>query len=210
MLFRSYLNTQLTRVLDGLADPSTRHLVRVAYASANHGETGAELVAANGELLPASHLADHLTSDRVIKSRSVVLDAALTHVDDVYTALDGVANTWDAESRLINVSYNRLWRPFVKGFRRLSRSERVPENWIPPEELVNQLEQTGFDIVERRTAVILPVPIPVIGSFLNRWIAPLPILRLLCVYNIVVARPQRMSRPSDPSVSVIKIGRAHV
>ena len=206
-LVQRYLNKQLTRVLDGLADPSTRHIVRVAHASANHGETGAELVALSGELLPATQLADHLTSDRVVKSRSVVLDAALTHVDDVYIALDGVANTWDAESRLINVSYNRLWRPFVKGFRRLSRSERVPENWIPPEELVNQLEQTGFDIVERRTAVILPVPIPVIGSFLNRWIAPLPILRLLCVYNIVVARPQRMSRPSDPSVSVIIAAR---
>jgi hypothetical protein len=205
-LIQRYLNKQLTRVLDGLAESSTRHLVRVAHET-DAGAEASELVAPRGQLLPARQLADHLASDRVTKSRSVVLDAALTHVDDVYTALDGVADKWDAESRLINVSYNRLWRPFVKGFRRISRNERVPENWIPPDELENQLEQTGFEIVERRTAVILPVPVPIVGGFVNRWLTPLPILRLLCVYNIVVARPMRTTRPAEPSVSVIIAAR---
>ena len=202
-----YLNGQLTRVLDGVADPATRHSVRVASYSEGIGDSGSELVAPNGTLLPARELADHLMTDRVTKSRSVVLDAALTHVDDVYSALDGVAKMWDAETRLINVSYNRLWRPFVKGSRRLSRTKGVPENWIPPDEIENQLEQTGFEIVERRTAVILPVPIPIVGGLINRWLAPLPIFRLFCVYNIVVARPQKMSRPSDPSVSVVIAAR---
>ena len=206
-IVQRYLRKQLTRVLDGLADPAMRHIVRIAHEPHHQNDAESDLLAPAGALLSASQLAEHLKSDRVTKSHSVVLDAALTHVDDVYTALDGVADTWDAESRLINVSYNRLWRPFVKGFRRISRSERVPENWIPPDELVNQLEQTGFEIVEQRTAVILPVPVPLIGGFVNRWLAPFPVLRLLCVYNIVVARPQRTTRPTDPSVSVIIAAR---
>ena len=206
-IVQRYLRKQLTRVLDGLADPAMRHVVRIAHEPHHQNDAESDLLAPAGALLSASQLAEHLKSDRVTKSHSVVLDAALTHVDDVYTALDGVADTWDAESRLINVSYNRLWRPFVNGFRRISRSERVPENWIPPDELVNQLEQTGFEIVEQRTAVILPVPVPLIGGFVNRWLAPLPVLRLLCVYNIVVARPQRTTRPTDPSVSVIIAAR---
>jgi hypothetical protein len=206
-IVQRYLRKQLTRVLDGLADPAMRHIVRIAHVPHHQNDAESDLLAPAGALLSASQLAEHLKSDRVTKSHSVVLDAALTHVDDVYTALDGVADTWDAESRLINVSYNRLWRPFVNGFRRISRSERVPENWIPPDELVNQLEQTGFEIVEQRTAVILPVPVPLIGGFVNRWLAPFPVLRLLCVYNIVVARPQRTTRPTDPSVSVIIAAR---
>jgi len=206
-IVQRYLRKQLTRVLDGLADPAMRHVVRIAHEPHHQNDAESDLWAPAGALLSASQLAEHLKSDRVTKSHSVVLDAALTHVDDVYTALDGVADTWDAESRLINVSYNRLWRPFVNGFRRISRSERVPENWIPPDELVNQLEQTGFEIVEQRTAVILPVPVPLIGGFVNRWLAPFPVLRLLCVYNIVVARPQRTTRPTDPSVSVIIAAR---
>jgi hypothetical protein len=206
-IVQRYLRKQLTRVLDGLADPAMRHVVRIAHEPHHQNDAESDLLAPAGALLSASQLAEHLKSDRVTKSHSVVLDAALTHVDDVYTALDGVADTWDAESRLINVSYNRLWRPFVNGFRRISRGERVPENWIPPGELVNQLEQTGFEIVEQRTAVILPVPVPLIGGFVNRWLAPLPVLRLLCVYNIVVARPQRTTRPTDPSVSVIIAAR---
>jgi len=201
-----YLNGQLTRVLDGLADPSTRHVVRVGNGDDHSAADDGDLVAPAGRLLPAARLAEHLTSDRIKKSHSVVLDAALARVDDVYVALAGVADTWDAESRLINVSYSRLWRPFVRGSRRIS-GRQAAENWIPPGELENQLEQTGFEVIERRTAVILPLPVPLIASVFNRWLAPLPILRLLCVFNIVVARPVRVTRPSDPSVSIIIAAR---
>ena len=136
-----------------------------------------------------------------------VLDAALNHVDDVYLALDGVADRWHAESRVINVSYSRLWRPLVKGSRRVERAATMEENWIPPGELENQFEQTGFEVIERRTAVLLPIPIPLLSVLVNRWLAPLPILRLLCVYYIVVARPLRTQRPADPSVSIVVAAR---
>ncbi|MFM7308718.1 MAG: hypothetical protein ACKO2Q_12205, partial [Actinomycetota bacterium] len=73
---------------------------------ATDGDSVDELVAPAGALLPARQLAEHLQSDMVTKSHSVVLDAALSYVDDVYAALDGVAGSWNTESRLINVSYN--------------------------------------------------------------------------------------------------------
>lgn len=204
---RRYLSRELTRLLDGLADPSTRSVVRVNAESVDSGPDVNYLTAANGSLLPAATLAEFLKSRQVSMQRTIVLDAALEHVDDVYTALDGVAQSWSPETRLINISHSRLWRPLVKGSRRLARSKTAHENWIPPGELQNQLEQTGFEIIERRTAVILPVPIPLISSLLNRLLAPLPILRLFCVYNVVVARPVHVARPVDPSVSVIIAAR---
>jgi len=203
---RRYLHRELTRVLDCIADPATRHVVAI-LPEATSGDSVDELVAPAGALLPARRLAEHLQSDIVTKSHTVVLDAALSHVDDVYIALDGVAGSWSAESRLINVSYNRLWRPFVKGSRRLGRTQQMEENWIPPGELDNQLEQTGFEVIERRTAVMIPLPIPLLSAVLNRLLAPLPILRLLCVYNIVVARPLRTTRPTAPSVSIVIAAR---
>ena len=54
-LIQRYLNKQLTRVLDGLAESSTRHLVRVAHET--DAEVGAsELVPPRGQLLPARQL----------------------------------------------------------------------------------------------------------------------------------------------------------
>lgn len=188
-----HLQREQQRVLDGLGDAGTRHIVTV------------EQVQAMGNR--ADELARYLRSDVVMNSRNIVLDGVLNRVDDVYTALDGVADDWSSESRLINVSYSRLWRPFVRGLRIFSRGEQASENWIPPDEIDNLLEQTGFEIVERRTGVIVPIPIPLIARLFNRWLAPLPILRLLCVYNIVVARPIHVNRRADPSVSVVIAAR---
>ena len=72
-----YLNRQLTRVLDGVADPATRHTVKIISKSVHHDNTFGELVALEAALLPAQQLASHLMAERVTKSRSVVLDAAL-------------------------------------------------------------------------------------------------------------------------------------
>jgi len=192
-LVTRHMQRELQRIFDGLGDSDSRHVVPI------------EQIEQFSNL--SSELARHLQSAEVVASRNVVLDGVLNHVDDVYTALDGVALTWNPESRLINVSYNRLWRPFVRAIRRVSRRQQAAENWIPPDEISNLLEQTGFEIVDRRTAVIIPVPVPLIARLFNRWLAPLPILRLLCVYNIVVARPLRTARPADPSISIVVAAR---
>lgn len=203
---RRYLGRELNRVLDGLADPATRHVVTVR-GSTTGTDVADDLVALDGELVPARRMNEYLTSDTVTKCHTVVLDAALARVDDVYLALDGVADSWSAESRLINVSYSRLWRPLIKGSRRIERALTAEENWIPPGETENQLEQAGFEIIEQRTAVLFPLPVPLLSEFINRWLAPLPILRLLCVYYIVVARPRRTARIADPSVSIVVAAR---
>lgn len=203
---RRYLGRELNRVLDGLADPSTRHVVTVR-GSTTVSDTVDGLVALDGALVPAEQMSDHLRSDAVTKCHTVVLDAALNRVDDVYLSLAGVADRWSAETRVINVSYSRLWRPLIRGSRRMERTPTMEENWIPPGELENQFEQSGFEIIERRTAVLLPLPVPLLSVFVNRWLAPLPILRLLCLYYIVVARPVRTQRPADPSVSIIVAAR---
>ena len=204
---RRYLAHELSRLLAGLAEPSTRHAVKIGSESDGQEPGVTTIASINGELVPASRFAQALKSPAVSSGRTVVLHAALEHVDDVYTALHGVADGWSPETRLVNISHSRLWRPLIRGSSRITRDASLQENWIPPGELQNQLEQTGFEVVERRTAVILPLPIPLLSSLFNRVLAPLPIFRLLCVYNIVVARPVRVARPSEPSVSVVIAAR---
>ena len=138
------------------------------------------------------------------EAEAVVLLGVLNGVDDVHTALNGVADCWSDGTRLINVSYFRVWRPLI----RLLRGNRQRhELWIPTDEVENLIEQAGFEVVERRSAVIFPLPIPVVSRFLNRWLAPLPIVRWLSVYNIVIARPRQPDRPAEPAVSVIVAAR---
>jgi len=205
-MIRRYLKKELTRTLDAMADPSTRLIVSVRRDATNFSSSE-DLVTPDGSLVPARQLATCLQSDRAKKCQTVVLDLALIHVDDVYLALNGVAEGWSAESRLMSVSYSRFWRPFVRGSRLLGAAQHLEETWIPPDEIVNQLEQTGFEVIERRTAVIFPLPIPIISVLLNRLLAPLPIIRHFCIYNIIIARPISITRPAEPSVSIVVAAR---
>ena len=205
-LLRRYLHQEMSRVIDGMADPSDRVIVSVGDATDESSNERRVIRSTDGDLVPAERLAEHLTSDSLRHARTVVLDGALNRVDDVYLGMANVAAHWSEHTRLVNVSYNRLWRPLVRGARSLGRSG-AKENWIPPAELDNLLEQSGFEVIERRTAVLVPIPIPVLARLLNRWLAPLPVLRLFCVFNIVVARPRETRRAANPKVSVVIAAR---
>jgi hypothetical protein len=202
---RKHLHRELLRVVDGMADTTTRTMITVGEVPTATTSTTV-IGSSDGELIPGERLAECLTSDSTCNATTVVLDGALNRADDVYTSLSNVAATWPAQTRLVNVSYNRLWRPLVRGARTIGR-RTTRENWIPPAELDNLLEQSGFEVVERRTAVLLPLPIPLLARVVNRWLAPLPLLRLFCVFNIVVARPRTATRMADPSVSIVIAAR---
>jgi glycosyltransferase involved in cell wall biosynthesis len=88
----------------------------------------------------------------------------------------------------------------------LSRGSRI-NNWIPPSEISNLFEQTGFEIVQQRSAVILPFHIPFLSRVANRWLSQMPILRHFSVFNIVTVRPKLREITSDPKVSIIVAAR---
>ena len=85
---RRYLGRELNRVLDGLADPATRHVVTV-HGSTTAADTVDGLVALDGALIPAARMSDYLRSEPVAKCHTVVLDAAgdLVMVYDAYIAV---------------------------------------------------------------------------------------------------------------------------
>lgn len=202
-LVRRFLRRELQNVLGSITNPAHRRLVSIGQRDADTEADHDVLTPDTHRLLAPDRFAAHLIATQDSGSRDVVLIGALNHVEDVYSALKGVATSWSPETRLINISYNRLWRPFVAGLRLFTRDSSATENWVPPGELENLLEQSGFEVIERRFAVLLPVPVPLLSRFVNRWLAPLPVLRLFCVYNVVVARPVRSTRPSNPSVSIV-------
>ncbi|MFM8264640.1 MAG: glycosyltransferase family 2 protein [Acidimicrobiia bacterium] len=203
---RRHLHREISRVIDGMADAKSRITISVGDSTDDSSVERLVIRSTDGDLVPAERLAEQLTSDSVRQARTVVLDGALNRVDDVYLGLANVASRWSEHTRLVNVSYNRLWRPLVRGARSLGGAG-TKENWIPPAELDNLIEQSGFEVVERRTAVLVPIPVPVLSRLLNRWLAPLPVLRLFCVFNIVLARPREARRATNPKVSVVIAAR---
>ena len=82
--------------------------------------------------------------------------------------------------------------------------------------LAELLEQSDFEVVHRLDGVLIPFRIPLLSNLVNRWVAPLPVIRHLSMVRVTVARPlTRSTRPIDLrtaagriDASVMPIGHA--
>jgi len=111
-------------------------------------------------------------------------------------------------TRLVLNFYNNLWRvplAIVKFFG--LGAEVLEQNWFSPDDIYNLLKLSGFELVQNRSLVLLPLRIPFLSSLLNSYIVHIPPFRWFALTHIVVARPDpardRADLKSSPSVSIV-------
>ncbi len=134
----------------------------------------------------------------------VVLNGTLHYERDIQAYLKVLRGRVRDQCRLLVVYYSALWRPLMRLATRMGWRERLPEvNWLSHGDIANLLELADFETVRLDSRVLIPIYIPLVSAFVNRYLAPLPGLRLFTMLNVLVARP--VPRLSDwrPSVSVI-------
>lgn len=133
----------------------------------------------------------------------VIASGLLEHVYDVGFALSRLAASCNQRSRVVVVTYSRLWQPLLRLAERLNLKTDFPiQNWIPVSELINLARQNGLELVTTRPAILMPIRIPVISRFVNRWFSSLPLIRHLSFAHVSVLRPVPETRPVG-KVSVV-------
>ena len=167
---------------------------------------GAAAVTAAGLVPLAAPLAD-LDPGEHGELDVIISDGLLNEVPDVYAALDDLRRRCSPRTRVVVSLLNRAWRPVLALTHRRGGGDTARYNWLPPDEVVNLLEQTGFEVVSSQSAVVLPFRIPVVSRVVNRWLAPLPLIRHLGAVTQIVARPADLGAHRPPSVSVIVAAR---
>jgi hypothetical protein len=134
----------------------------------------------------------------------VLLNGVLHYEKDIQTYLERIRGCLVEDARLIILYYSALWRPLASLATRLGWRGRMPEqNWLAHSDIDNLLCLAGFEVVRRDPKVLLPLPIFLVSWFVNRFLAPLPLVSGLCMTNVLVARPSAKTRDWAPSVSVI-------
>lgn len=140
----------------------------------------------------------------------IVMSGLLEQLYDIQTVLDKVAAVAAPRTRLVVASYSRVAQPVLRLFE-LAGFRRRPSafNWVPPSEVKNMLEQCGFEVVTTEPRILLPFRVPVLSKLVNRWLAPLPLLRAFCMITVTVARPRLAPQHpgAQPSVSVVIAAR---
>jgi len=139
----------------------------------------------------------------VFSPDGVIISLVLDEVDDVVAVLERIHGWSGPQTRVIVTTYNRVWRPLLALLRRTGLMARRPvENYLPWMEMENLAEIAGFEVVRRVDGILIPVQVPFLSHLVNRWLAPLPLLRALCLIRVTVLRPL-LGRARVESVSVI-------
>lgn len=136
-----------------------------------------------------------------------VLMLSLTdEMNDIYNELTNLRTDLNSSTRIYVVTMSRMWSRMRNRIYGLPRNSNI-NNWIPPNEISNIFEQTGFEIVHQRSAVLCPFRIPLISQLANRWLSQMPILRHFSLFNIITIRPKLRNLNRGSKVSVIVAAR---
>lgn len=139
----------------------------------------------------------------------VLMLSMTDEMEDIYNDLLALRGGFIPSTRIYVVTMNRMWGALKRKIYGLNE-ELIHKNWIPPSEISNFFEQAGFEVIEQRNTVILPIQIPIISNFANRWLSQIPIIRQLSMFTITTVRPLLRTKIKIPSVSVIVAARNEV
>lgn len=137
----------------------------------------------------------------------LVVSGLIHYERDIQALLAELHSMCREDTRLILTYYSNLWRPFANIASKLGIRRKLPEaNWLAHEDITNLLELEKFQLIRLDHKILMPFYIPLLSNLLNRYVAPLPLFRNLCLLNIAVARPlfadARQESP-EPSVSIV-------
>jgi SAM-dependent methyltransferase len=124
---------------------------------------------------------------------------------DILAALQRVREHCTQDTRVVIVNYNQAWEPVLELASSIGlRSPYIEPNWVSDEDVNGFLTLSGFTPLRTHRIIIFPKYIPLISAFLNEFVAKLPILRRLCLIQVIVARPKPETHSeNETSVSVI-------
>jgi ubiquinone/menaquinone biosynthesis C-methylase UbiE len=172
----------------------------VQAARAAHGEVAGSGNTATLEFVEAD-------PERFVREDSfdyVVVSDLLLDCFDVDELLGSVRASCAPSTRVVVANYSQVWRPILKLARALGLAHpRFGNTWFSPTDLRAALERSGFEIVHDSPETLVPIDIPLVAAFANRFLAKLPILRAFCLHRMMVARPAPARPAQPPSVTVI-------
>ena len=143
----------------------------------------------------------------------IVLSDLLPYVHDLLALFHRIAEHSHPRTRVVINSYSRAWRPVIRLAEVLRLKPRKPlSNWVSPHDVANLLELAGFEQVTLQTRILFPKQVLLLTTFLNGFVANLPLIHLLSLTHWIVARPlpQELEATSVTIVCPCRNEQGHV
>ena len=149
-----------------------------------------------------------LKSVQESKPDFILLNGNIHYERDIQDFLVTLKNSCSTNTRLVITYYSNLWKPMIVLSTWLGlRKKSIETNWISHEDIANLLLLTDYEVVRVENKILLPIYLPIMSSFFNRYISPLPFFKHFNLVNILIARPILQSNLKNPSVSIVVAAR---
>jgi SAM-dependent methyltransferase len=133
----------------------------------------------------------------------VLLGDSLGYLDDIQLFLNNLQTICNSKTRIVSSYYGYLWEPILKVAEFLGfQIPSTDTTWLRMGDVEHFFNITGFECVKKEWRLLCPFRLLGIGTFVNSFIATLPLLRRLCIRQYLVARSTTSPRPSRPSISI--------
>jgi Glycosyl transferase family 2/Methyltransferase domain len=108
-------------------------------------------------------------------------------------------------SRAVINFFNNLWRPVLAVAEAMgAKAPTLAQSWLSLEDIRNLLHLAGWEVIKTDTKILWPGRTPLLAALINRWLAPLPVLRHLCLTVFATARPRaRIPKDQEYTCSVV-------
>jgi hypothetical protein len=107
-------------------------------------------------------------------------------------------------TRIIIAYYSHLWEPILKlGELFKIKSRQTQINYIATADFLNLMDLADFEVISQEQRQLIPLRWFGLGPFVNRFIAPLPGIRQLCLRTYLVGRPVRQFPDRKFSASIL-------
>jgi len=128
----------------------------------------------------------------------VVIDGTIGNVGDIQLAFSQLHKVCKPATRIIIVYYNYLWEPVLKFAESFGlRMKHALKHWLPLEDISNLLYLNDFEVIRKGYRLLLPVYIPFISTFFNKFLANMPLFWKLSLNEIIVARPLKKRKSQE-------------
>jgi SAM-dependent methyltransferase len=134
----------------------------------------------------------------------IVIADTIGMFEDIDGTLRLVHQLCAPSTRIIISYYSHLWEPVLKLAEALRLRSRQPRiNYIATADFLNLMDLADFEVVREEQRQLLPRRWLGLGPFINRYIAPLPGIRELCLRTYIVGRPVRSFPDRSFSASIL-------
>lgn len=138
----------------------------------------------------------------------IILSNTICYLEDIQKAFVELKKVCHTHTKVVVTYYNFLWQPLLNVAEHLGlRMKQPQQNWLSRTDINNLLYLSGFDSFKGGERLLMPIYIPAISNFLNKYMARLPFFRKLCLTNYMIAMPFPEETPEQDggkySVSVV-------